>query len=298
MRIPPPQRIIRNAAALAAEGVATLALSQKGDRAFRYLFGRPYRYGAARSLSHLQLRSRSIAKGDVAKLREFILSTAFSYDKSEVVIIFDLSGTLLEDGITDGIRQIAQEFGIAPDASELNLMELLKTGKLAGDFRIQAVNSEQYWHEVITTIIRWLTPQPQASLSPMARSFRSSSFDLQKAYLQGTILSKYKEIPEMFALLEQLREQGFDKMACLTNADQDRVESLWEKFGALRECTHPIASYHLRAKKPAEIAYLRAAKLARKLFGPSQLVIFVDDTLDNLEKVPEHLNWVCFNFKA
>ena len=201
------------------------------------------------------------------------------------IILFDLTGTLLTDGLADAIKTMNQVFGIDPD----KIREWLQRSEKAVGFRLGSVSAEEYWSYVLTQLKEVI--QEPSAITKESEQFFSLNETQQKEQLRQWLYGAYKEIPGVARLLTNLSAKGYH-VAIFTNMEPERKEYLQAHFTFLGP-VRMITSADVGFRKPAPEAFRKVSEILKSEFevtSPDE-ILYVDDEDKNLQPVREFLEW-------
>jgi reactive intermediate/imine deaminase len=194
------------------------------------------------------------------------------------LIVFDLAGTLLNDGISEVVERISDTFGLSKEQAR----NLLQNGENAVKLRLGGYGSEHYW-DYWEYVLREIEQNVGGkTLTAEATEFFEQTRQQQKETLRDWLNDAFKEIPGIQQLLDGLVSRGY-KIAVFTNMERERVEYLKEKFMWLRRLDF-ITSADIGKLKPSSESFDEAFRLLEEANGvTSEEVLYVDDQAVNLE---------------
>ncbi len=167
-----------------------------------------------------------------------------------MILVFDLSGVLFNNGLAEAIQRISSQYGL----SKVDVEDMLN-GQFAEQYRIGGVEPDEFWQ------------QAQARLGACSiAGIRQMFFD------------SYRPQPESRALIEKLRSRNV-RVGYLADSPKDRAAYLDEKYHFTALFDFGMFSYEAHHRKPSTEVY--KALLDRFQLDPRE-VIYIDDRKDNL----------------
>ncbi len=256
------------------------------------MFSYHHRYGASEALRWVLFLKEIEAKGfqlpdELQPLYQELIREATEELTTELskvnTVLFDLTGTLLTDGLNDCIDKMNKIFGVDEDT----LRVWLQTSNEAKDFRLGKISADEYWSYVLNKLLRETIGKPKTK---KAIEFFELGKDKRKETLKLYLYDAYKEIPGVAELVKAISERGYN-LAILTNMEKERAEYLKKKFPFLQN-VRIITSAELGELKPESKAFDEAFKILKREFGitSAEELILIDDEPKNFEH-PRQLNW-------
>ncbi len=137
--------------------------------------------------------------------------------------VFDLTGTLLTDGLDGAIKKMNEVFGIKKD----DLRNWLSESDEAKRLRVGKMKPRNYWDYVLNLITSNIPENMR--LTQKVKAFRRQNKLRQKKQLSRSwFWNLYKEIPGVPEILEKIRLSG-PKIGIFTNMEKERAEYLQEE---------------------------------------------------------------------
>jgi len=166
-------------------------------------------------------------------------------------IIFDLGGVLLQDPSADMIRYYTNRLQVnrEPFVEALN--------KLRDAWHKGHITERRAWEQLTTDL-------------------KISSVPEESLWLKGW-LHGYKENPGMFALVKQLKQQGY-MIALLSNTEPPIMNYLKQK--PFEDIDLYLCSCEVGAIKPEQAIY---ETMLQRLGVQPQEAVFIDDLAENVE---------------
>ncbi len=125
--------------------------------------------------------------------------------KEVKMIISDLTGTLVTDGIAEGIEYIGEYFGI----SDINkLVDVFKTGEEAAKYRTKPEYEKAYWEYALRSMEELFAAHTPDSVQHRRRNIYLAQKEKQRPLLQDFLVRFYKPIKGRKELLEKLEAKG------------------------------------------------------------------------------------------
>ncbi len=172
-----------------------------------------------------------------------------------MILVFDLSGVFLNNGLKVAVKKISEEFSLNPET-----VEFVLNGSFAEKYRTGLIDSEEFWNN--------------------AKEYLKIK-DIEK--IKNIFFTSYYPYEESVDLLKSLREKNI-KIAFLSNGPEDRTKYLDQKYKFISLFDFGLFSFEAHVWKPNKEIY----KIFMEKFNlNSEEIIYIDDREKNLKPAKE-----------
>ena len=168
-------------------------------------------------------------------------------------VLFDFGGVLAEEGFREGLKAIAKEKGLDPEAFYTTSADLVyQTGYITG-----RCDEHFYWNAV----------RKKTGVKGDDQEFREE------------ILKRFELMPEMTAVVKKIKSSGF--IVAILSDQTNWLDELNQRTPFHHRFDHVFNSFHLGKTKRDPSIFRDVCNLLG--FRPGE-VLFVDDNLENVRR--------------